>query len=266
MLTIGQAAHLAGTTVRAVRHYHQTGLLPEPPRSPNGYRRYRGSDLSRLLQIRQLSELGLALADIRRLVDGSAEDRRAALETLREQIAGQERQFAERRERIEDLLAADGDPAIPTGFRAYVKTLEITGAPTGLVAVDAEIYRVSGTLIPPDQQREVEDAMAALGDDPDLVATIGAYMRRLDEIAMLPPDHPEINGLAQEFADFLRAQMPQLVATDDLETNPDMEWLIQDLLAERLTQTQVVAMRGVIEHLRTASEITAKRSDATPPS
>lgn len=70
MLTIGQVAQLAGTTVRTVRHYHQTGLLPEPPRSPNGYRQYRGSDLSRLHQIRQLSELGLALADIRRLVNG----------------------------------------------------------------------------------------------------------------------------------------------------------------------------------------------------
>ena len=30
MLTIGQLAAYAGVTVRAVRHYHQIGLLPEP--------------------------------------------------------------------------------------------------------------------------------------------------------------------------------------------------------------------------------------------
>jgi hypothetical protein len=32
MLTIGQLAAYAGVTVRAVRRYHQTGLLPEPER------------------------------------------------------------------------------------------------------------------------------------------------------------------------------------------------------------------------------------------
>ncbi|WP_084195160.1 MerR family DNA-binding transcriptional regulator [Streptosporangium amethystogenes] len=29
---------LAGVTVRALRHYHQVGVLDEPPRGPNGYR------------------------------------------------------------------------------------------------------------------------------------------------------------------------------------------------------------------------------------
>jgi hypothetical protein len=40
MLTIGQLAAYAGVTVRAVRHYHQIGLLPEPERDASGYRRY----------------------------------------------------------------------------------------------------------------------------------------------------------------------------------------------------------------------------------
>ena len=32
MLTISQLATYAGVTVRAIRHYHQIGLLPEPAR------------------------------------------------------------------------------------------------------------------------------------------------------------------------------------------------------------------------------------------
>ncbi|MEO3796883.1 MerR family transcriptional regulator [Nonomuraea sp. B10E15] len=32
MLTIGELASYAGVTVRAVRHYHAKGLLPEPER------------------------------------------------------------------------------------------------------------------------------------------------------------------------------------------------------------------------------------------
>ena len=38
MLTIGQLAAYAGVTVRAVRHYHQVGLLPEPERDASGCR------------------------------------------------------------------------------------------------------------------------------------------------------------------------------------------------------------------------------------
>ncbi|MEQ3553652.1 WhiB family transcriptional regulator [Pseudonocardia nematodicida] len=34
-----QLAELAGTTVRAVRHYHEVGLLDEPARRANGYKR-----------------------------------------------------------------------------------------------------------------------------------------------------------------------------------------------------------------------------------
>ena len=40
MLTISQLASYAGVTVRAVRHYHAKGLLPEPVRDHSGYRRY----------------------------------------------------------------------------------------------------------------------------------------------------------------------------------------------------------------------------------
>ena len=34
MLTISQLAAYAGVTVRAVRHYHSKGLLPEPDARP----------------------------------------------------------------------------------------------------------------------------------------------------------------------------------------------------------------------------------------
>jgi DNA-binding transcriptional MerR regulator len=37
MLTISQLAAYSGVTVRAVRHYHAKGLLPEPERDDSGY-------------------------------------------------------------------------------------------------------------------------------------------------------------------------------------------------------------------------------------
>ncbi|MEQ3552127.1 MerR family transcriptional regulator [Pseudonocardia nematodicida] len=57
-------AELAGTSRRAVRHYHEIGLLPEPQRRSNGYQQYGVEHLVRLIRIRRLTELGLSLSQV----------------------------------------------------------------------------------------------------------------------------------------------------------------------------------------------------------
>ena len=59
MLTIGQLAAYAGVTVRAVRHYHHIGLLPEPERDASGYRRYGATAVVSLIKIRTLASAGV---------------------------------------------------------------------------------------------------------------------------------------------------------------------------------------------------------------
>ncbi|WP_152362210.1 MerR family transcriptional regulator [Microlunatus speluncae] len=59
-----QLAELAGTTLKAVRHYHKVGLLDEPERDSNGYKRYGVAHLTRLLRIRRLTDLGVSLPQI----------------------------------------------------------------------------------------------------------------------------------------------------------------------------------------------------------
>lgn len=62
---IGDAALFAGTTPRAIRHYHEIGLLPEPARGSDDRRRYGYEDMIRLLWIRKMADAGIALDDIR---------------------------------------------------------------------------------------------------------------------------------------------------------------------------------------------------------
>lgn len=62
---IGDAAALVGTTPRAIRHYHEIGLLPEPERGSDDRRRYGYEDMIRLLWIRRMADAGIALDDIR---------------------------------------------------------------------------------------------------------------------------------------------------------------------------------------------------------
>ena len=78
MLTIGQLASYAGVTVRAVRHYHQIGLLPEPERDASGYRTYQAAAVVRLIRIRTLAEAGVPLARVRELLDADPETFAAA--------------------------------------------------------------------------------------------------------------------------------------------------------------------------------------------
>ena len=62
MLTISQLAAYAGVTVKAVRHYHAKGLLPEPERDHSGYRRYDAQAVVELIRIRTLADAGVPLA------------------------------------------------------------------------------------------------------------------------------------------------------------------------------------------------------------
>nr|WP_314142178.1 MerR family transcriptional regulator [uncultured Rhodococcus sp.] len=64
-VTIGGAAAFVGTTPRALRHYHQIGLLPEPERGSDDRRRYGYDEMVRLLWIRRMADAGIALDDIR---------------------------------------------------------------------------------------------------------------------------------------------------------------------------------------------------------
>lgn len=59
--TVGELAALAHVSVRTLHHYDEIGLLSPGSRTPAGYRLYRGSDVTRLQQIRFYRELEFSL-------------------------------------------------------------------------------------------------------------------------------------------------------------------------------------------------------------
>jgi MerR family copper efflux transcriptional regulator len=61
---IGQLAAQTGYSVRTIRFYEQSGLLPAPSRTPAGYRSYDQDAVSRLRFVRSAQALGLSLAEI----------------------------------------------------------------------------------------------------------------------------------------------------------------------------------------------------------
>ncbi|MFF1691252.1 MULTISPECIES: heavy metal-responsive transcriptional regulator [unclassified Streptomyces] len=64
-MRIGDLATTSGLTTKTIRFYEQAGLLPEPLRTPSGYRDYSGEAAGRLAFIRDAQGAGLTLAEIR---------------------------------------------------------------------------------------------------------------------------------------------------------------------------------------------------------
>ena len=65
---ISVAAELAGVHAQTLRIYERKGLL-EPARTPGGSRRYSEIDIALLRRIQELTNEGLNLAGVKRVLD-----------------------------------------------------------------------------------------------------------------------------------------------------------------------------------------------------
>ena len=77
-MRIGEVAQQGGLTVEALRYYERMGLLPTPPRSSGGLRRYRPDVLDRVRFIKQAQTLGLSLKEIQQLTTNTRRKSRGA--------------------------------------------------------------------------------------------------------------------------------------------------------------------------------------------
>jgi DNA-binding transcriptional MerR regulator len=107
MITIGQLAAYAGVTIKAVRHYHQRGLLEEPPRDASGYRRYSAQHAIDLVKIKTLAEAGVPLARIKELLAANPDRFAAAIAEIDRNLQERAKEVRRTRERIARLSAGD---------------------------------------------------------------------------------------------------------------------------------------------------------------
>ena len=67
-MRIGEVAHRAGVSTKALRYYESAGLVDPPARTPSGYRDYDDGVLDRLVFIRSAQAAGLSLGEIRGVI------------------------------------------------------------------------------------------------------------------------------------------------------------------------------------------------------
>ncbi|MBN6042218.1 MerR family transcriptional regulator [Amycolatopsis sp. 195334CR] len=199
----GELAEVAGVTVRTLRHYHQIGLLPEPPRSAGGYRHYDVGHLVRLLRITRLTALGVPLSEIPAVLDDPAAAERL-LDDLDRDAAAEIERLTARRENIAVLRRTGSPPDLPPDLAAFRSSPEesmaryeheqlllvahlldeaghaelitlLTAGTSAVAPLTARFYALDAD--PP------EDEVAQLVDD--LVALLGPMTAGLTELARL---------------------------------------------------------------------------------
>lgn len=236
-----ELADLAGVTVRTLRHYHQMGLLPEPPRADNGYRTYGALDLARVLRIKRLASLGMSLQQVKRALDaesrvspalpfagepspseradaqGASQDGGASfspapapepgfaevLAALDADLVARIERLQEQRRVIAELRERSIDPDVPPAYGSHIARLREAGASSRVV--EAEL---SGLLLVDRLLESESDEAAAIGQFFALLGESDAVERyaELNELLYrMPADAPDeaLAGLADEFAAFM---------------------------------------------------------------
>lgn len=91
-MTIGRLAESAGVNVETIRYYQRIGLICEPMKPQQGFRKYQYETLKQIIFIKRAKQLGFSLheiADLIELGDGRCSDVRKRAEKKREKITKQ---------------------------------------------------------------------------------------------------------------------------------------------------------------------------------
>jgi len=132
MLTIGQLASYAGVTVRAVRHYHQVGLLPEPERDHSGYRTYGALAVVELTKIRTLADAGVPLSKVAELLEADEATFAEAVKEIDKSLRRELKRLQANRQQVARLAAGDS-LVVPPEVVAYLDRLRELGVSDRMV-------------------------------------------------------------------------------------------------------------------------------------
>jgi DNA-binding transcriptional MerR regulator len=105
-MRIGELADRLGVTTKAIRFYERIGLLPDPARTPSGYRSYEEVDAERLIFIKTAQRLGLTLDEIKEIIafrDRGEQPCGYVAEVLQRQVSDLDRRIAEMRSLRDEL-------------------------------------------------------------------------------------------------------------------------------------------------------------------
>ncbi|WP_134066708.1 MerR family transcriptional regulator [Mycobacteroides salmoniphilum] len=202
-----ELADLAGTSLRAVRHYHDIGLLAEPVRRSNGYKSYGVAHLVRVLQIKRLTGLGLSLKQIAEM-DEANEDPREALRALDAELAATMERLQRVRDELRQILDSEVAADMPPEFGSAAINVELSDTDRSLAFVMSRVLGPVGLqafigMFLDQQDRDLDHELENLAADADEHTRADLAERMSLHTRKLYADHP---GMLNSTADAPRGQ------------------------------------------------------------
>ncbi|MFK0243467.1 MerR family transcriptional regulator [Amycolatopsis azurea] len=191
MITIGKLADYAGVTMKAIRHYHERGLLPEPGRDSSGYRRYTAQDAITLVKIRTLADAGVPLARVKELLDGGQETLEAAIDEIDRDLQDRVTRLLATREHLAQLRGGDRLFVSPD-VAAYLDDLRELGISERHIRTERDGWILMRTASPDDATAWITEKRELMAD-PEFRALCLDYDSAYD----WSPDDPRLPALAE---------------------------------------------------------------------
>ena len=258
MLTISQLATYAGVTVRAVRHYHAKGLLPEPARDGSGYRRYDAGAVVQLIRIRTLADAGVPLSRVHELLAADADEFARAIEDIDQRLCAEIRERQLHRERVAELAAGDR-LALPSDAVAYLDRLRELNVPERAIQMERDAWILVAAQLP----AQMPALMALKRSQIEEPAVLDIYFD-LVEAADWESDDPRLTAIADRLVRMFEAdeahgseeQAADFALDDELTTLLDEVFINAVPVARRLLR--LLEERGwtgwtKLERIRTPS-------------
>lgn len=193
MLTISQLARFVGVTVRAVRHYHARGLLPEPERDASGYRRYDAQAVVDLIRIKTLADAGVPLSRVSELLDSSSDEFARAVDQIDKDLQQRIRELQSHRRSVRGLAAGD-NLVLPDAVIDYLARMRAAGMSERMIDGEREGWILLAAHSP-DRVADWATLKDAMFDDPVFRDMYMTFDASVDWDA----DDPRIAQLADTF-------------------------------------------------------------------
>jgi DNA-binding transcriptional MerR regulator len=242
LYTIGDLARRTGLTVKTIRFYADTGLVPPTDRSPAGYRLFDIDSVARLDLVRTLRDLGLDLPTIRKVLRREVSLAEIA-EVHAEALLVQIRTLRLRRA---VLTAVTKRGSTSRELNLMHKLAKLSEAERNRLlndfidecfgGLDANPHMVAmlRSAMPelPDEptQRQVEAwvELAELSQNPDFRASV----RRMAEYQAAERAAGDDTGLHHEVTDTVRSRVAQAIADGVEPTSAAADTIVTNLASE----------------------------------
>lgn len=225
MLTISQLAAYAGVTVRAVRHYHAKGLLPEPDRDHSGYRRYDAAAVVELVRIRTLAEAGVPLSRVAELLEADDDEFAAAVEEIDRRLRAEIRERQRHRTLIARLAAGES-LALPPEAVSYLERMREYGFSERLIEIERDSWIIIAARMP----EEVPTLMSLKHLQLEDTGLRQLYLD-LGDLVDVAPDDPRLPAIADRVAAFIEGAANTVVQSDlDVSAFPPVSQDLVELL------------------------------------